>query len=128
MAYVAPLVLRLDGLSAATENPYGTDAAPVVTTNAIRPGGQLWPQLHVEYLQTNLRDDAASGGLVPLPPAKAAARRGTLTCKTDYTLQGAHERQQRAGACRRAARPHVQSLAPLLPSCSAASRGHVPSR
>jgi len=37
-------------------------------------------------------------------------RRGTLTCKTDCTLQGAHERQQRAGACRRAARPHVQSL------------------
>lgn len=86
MAFVAPLVLRLDGLSAAVEATYGTDAAPVVTTNAIRPGKRIWPQLKIEYRKKNLRDDAASGALVPLPPTVAAQRVGTL--RFDWELRG----------------------------------------
>src|SRR5437879_3052173 len=73
MPYVAPLITRLDGLLAKDEgSSYGTDAVPVAGTDGLRLSDRLWQRLRTYYLFENLRDDAASGSLIPLPPAAAA--------------------------------------------------------
>lgn len=79
MAYVAPLIYRLDGLAALPEVTYGTDPVPTAVANAIRPASRVMAKLRIEPHFENLRDDFASGSMVPLPPGNAAGWKGILT-------------------------------------------------
>lgn len=72
-----PQPLRLDGLRAKVETTYGTDA---VTTagDAVRVSERLWSRVTVEHRWLNLREQAATGTLMPLPPAAARGRVATV--------------------------------------------------
>ncbi len=73
MAYVAPLINRIDGLLAKDEGAsYGTDAAPVAANDGIRISDRIWQRARFYYLNDNLRDNAATGTMIPLPPAAGA--------------------------------------------------------
>lgn len=83
MAYVAPLILRLDGLTAKLETTTNTDANPP-TTAGIRVTERVWNSLRAQFAFPNLRDDAANAGLVPLGPAAARGWYADLTIGWEF--------------------------------------------
>src|SRR5260221_8264683 len=69
-----PQPIRLDGLLAKIEGPYGTASVPVVGTDAVRVTDRLWPQLQETYAWRNRRDGVASSSLIPPPPGVPRGR------------------------------------------------------
>lgn len=73
-----PDVERLDGLLAKIQPTPGVDAVPVVGTNAVRIGRErLWSKITVDYVWQNMRDDVATGSIIPAKPALPRGRKIT---------------------------------------------------
>ena len=70
--------IRLDAILAKIESVYGTDSIPVVADDAVRVSERVWSSLKVEHVFPNSRDDAASGSLIGVAPAKPKGRIVTL--------------------------------------------------
>lgn len=73
-----PVVERLDGLLAKIQPTPGTDAVPVVGTDAVRIGRRLWSTITLDYNWPNMRPGVASGSIVPAKPALPRGRKVRL--------------------------------------------------
>ena len=62
--------MRLDGFAAKVETTYGTDIVPVPATDAVRVSERVFSNLTISHAFENTREDAASGSLFTLAPAK----------------------------------------------------------
>jgi hypothetical protein len=73
-----PVVERLDGLLAKTQPIAGTDAVPVVGTDAVRIGRRLWSFITVDYNWPNMRSGVATGTITPAKPGIPRGRKVRL--------------------------------------------------
>jgi hypothetical protein len=70
-----PEVERLDGLLAKVQPTPGTDAAPVVGTDAVRINRRLWGLVTIDYNWKGLRSGIATGTITPGKPALPRGRK-----------------------------------------------------
>lgn len=66
--------IRLDGLLAKIEATYGTDSVPVAGTDGVRISERAWSTLRTNYAWPNLREDVATGTILPAKPALPRGR------------------------------------------------------
>ena len=111
-----PHPLKIDGLLAKEESPYGSDPTPTAADNGVRVVGRLWPQLGDEFAFPNERDDVAAGSLTE--PIPAVSRGHIITLDFSVELKGAGVAYAGSNTI---VRPEVD---PLLVSC-ALGREHV---
>lgn len=102
-----PHPLKIDGLLAKEESPYGSDPTPAINVDGVRVVGRLWPQLGDEFAFPNERDDVAAGSLTE--PIPAVPRGHVINLDFSVELKG-------AGAAY-ATGSVVPEVDPLLVSC-----------
>lgn len=80
---------RLDGLLAKLEVTYGLDPTPVAADDGVRVMERVWENAGPTHAFENLRPDAPSGTLFPLPPATPRGRMVEFTITWDARGAGA---------------------------------------
>lgn len=69
-----PTPIRIEGLLAKIEATYRTDSVPVAGTDGVRMAERGWSALSIEYQYPNIRDDVATGTLLPVLPGRPEGR------------------------------------------------------
>lgn len=85
-----PTPIRIEGLLAKIESTYRTDSVPVAGTDGVRLADRIFASgLVIEHQYPNLRDDVATGTLLPILPARPEGRIVTGTISLELKGFGA---------------------------------------
>ena len=101
--------IKLDGILVKIEAEYGTDPTPTIGDDAVRIADRLWPNLRVEHVFLNTRENSASGTLGA--PAPGIPYGGIVSLTIPIEMKG-------AGAAYGAG--SLPPMDPLLRSCGLA--------
>lgn len=66
--------IKIDGMIAKIEGTYAADPTPVVGTDNVQISERIFPQLTIEHLYPNNRENAVTGTILPAVPANPQGR------------------------------------------------------